>query len=51
LNGRADSRKQGLVNILALADYVSEEVRRMTHAEQEPVFSASGVKNFVVATP
>jgi hypothetical protein len=51
LNGRADSRKQGLVNILALADYVSEEVRRMTHSEQEPVFSASGVKNFVVATP
>ena len=51
LNGEADSRKRGSVNILALGDYVSEEVKRMTHDEQEPVFSGSGVKNFVLNTP
>jgi hypothetical protein len=51
LNGEADSRKRGAVNILALGDYVSEEVKRMTNDEQEPVFSGSGVKNFVLATP
>jgi hypothetical protein len=51
LNGEADARKRGSVSILALGDYVSEEVKRMTNDEQEPVFSGSGVKNFVVATP
>ena len=51
LNGEADSRKRGSVNILALGDYVSDEVKRMTNDEQEPVFSGSGVKNFVLATP
>ena len=51
LAGEADSRRRGAVNILALGDFVSEEVKRLTNDEQEPVFSASGVKNFVVAAP
>jgi WD40 repeat protein len=51
INGEADPRKRGSVNILALGDYVSEEVKRITNDEQEPVFSGSGVKNFVLATP
>jgi uncharacterized caspase-like protein len=51
INGGADFGKKGLVNVLALGAYVSDEVKRMTNDQQEPVFSASGVKNFVVATP
>jgi hypothetical protein len=49
LNGEADLMKKGAVNILALGEYVADEVKRLTNDEQEPTFSASGVKNFVVA--
>jgi WD40 repeat protein len=49
LNGEADLMKKGSVNILALGEYVADEVKRLTNDEQEPTFSASGVKNFVVA--
>jgi len=51
INGGADFGKNGRVNVLALGAYVSDEVKRMTNDEQEPVFSASGVKNFVLAVP
>jgi uncharacterized caspase-like protein len=50
LNGKADFGNRGSVNVLALGAYVSDEVKRMTNDEQEPVFSASGEKNFVMAT-
>jgi hypothetical protein len=30
---------------------VSDEVKDLSKGEQEPTFSASGVKNFVVAKP
>jgi tetratricopeptide (TPR) repeat protein/WD40 repeat protein len=51
LNGAADFMKRGAVSILALSQFVSEEVKRLTNDEQEPTFSASGVKNFVMAMP
>jgi hypothetical protein len=51
INGGADFGKQGRVNMWALAEYVSDEVKRLTNDEQEPVFSGSGVKNFVLAMP
>jgi hypothetical protein len=51
LNGEADPRKRGLISLFALNDYVSEEVERLTSAEQEPVFSGAGVKNFALAVP
>jgi WD40 repeat protein len=51
LSGEADPRKKGSVSIFALSDYVSDEVKLLTNDEQEPVFSGSGVKNFVLATP
>jgi WD40 repeat protein len=51
LNGAADLLKRGAVSILALSQFVSDEVKRLTNDEQEPTFSASGVKNFVMATP
>lgn len=51
INGGADFGKKGLINVLSLGAYVSDEVKRMTNDEQEPVFSGSGVKNFVLATP
>jgi hypothetical protein len=51
INGGADFGRKGLVNLFPLAAYVSDEVKRMTNDEQEPVFSGSGVKNFVLATP
>jgi WD40 repeat protein len=51
INGGADFGKTGRVNMWALAEYVSDEVKRLTDDEQEPVVSTSGVKNFVVATP
>jgi WD40 repeat protein len=51
INGGADFGNKGLVNVLSLGAYVSDEVKRMTNDEQEPVFSGSGVKNFVLATP
>jgi WD40 repeat protein len=51
INGEADFAKKGVVNVLSLGAYVSDEVVRITNDEQEPVFSGSGVKNFVLATP
>jgi uncharacterized caspase-like protein len=51
INGGADFGKQGRVNMWALAEYVSDEVKRLTNDEQEPVFSGSGVKNFALAMP
>jgi tetratricopeptide (TPR) repeat protein/WD40 repeat protein len=51
LNGGADFMKRGAVSISALFEFVSDEVKRLTNDEQEPTFSASGVKNFVMATP
>ena len=51
INGGADFGRKGLVNLFPLAAYVSDEVKRMTNDEQEPVFSGSGVKNFALAMP
>jgi WD40 repeat protein len=51
INGGADFGKKGIVNVLSLGAYVSDEVVRITNDEQEPVFSGSGVKNFVLAAP
>jgi uncharacterized caspase-like protein len=51
INGGADFGKKGVVNVLSLGAFVSDEVMRITNDEQEPVFSGSGVKNFVLATP
>jgi hypothetical protein len=51
INGGADFGKKGVVNVLSLGAYVSDEVMRITNDEQEPVFSGSGVRNFVLATP
>ena len=51
LNGKADSRNKGVINITALFNFVSDEVGELSNHEQEPTFSAAGVKNFVVARP
>ena len=51
LNGKADLMKRGAININTLFVFVSDEVKRLTNDEQEPTFSASGVKNFIVARP
>ena len=51
LNGNADLMKRGAININTLFVFVSDEVKRLTNDEQEPTFSASGVKNFIVARP
>ena len=51
LNGKADSANKGAVNITALFNFVSNEVDELSKGEQEPTFSAAGVKNFVVAKP
>jgi uncharacterized caspase-like protein len=49
LNGKAANK--GAVNITGLFNFVSSEVSDLTNHEQEPTFSAAGVKNFVVAKP
>ena len=51
LNGKADSTKKGAISIGALYAFVSDEVKDLSKGEQEPTFSAAGVKNFVVAKP
>ena len=51
LNGKADSTKKGAISIGALYTFVSDEVKDLSKGEQEPTFSAAGVKNFVVAKP
>ena len=45
----ADFMKHGAVSVLALSQFVSEEVKRLINDEQEPTFSALRVKNFVMA--
>ena len=51
LNGKADFTKKGAISIGALYAFVSDEVKDLSKGEQEPTFSAAGVKNFVVAKP
>jgi WD40 repeat protein len=51
INGGADFLKEGNVSVLALGKYVAHEVKRMTNDEQNPIFSASGVMDFPMATP
>jgi WD40 repeat protein len=51
LNGKADLMNKGAVNITGLFNFVSSEVYDLSKGEQEPTFSAAGVKNFVVAKP
>jgi len=51
LNGKADTTNKGAISIGALYTFVSDEVKDLSKGEQEPTFSASGVKNFVVARP
>ena len=51
LNGKADLMNKGAVNITGLFNFVSNEVEELSKGEQEPTFSAAGVKNFVVAKP
>jgi hypothetical protein len=51
LNGKADTTNKGAISIGALYTFVSDEVKDLSKGEQEPTFSASGVKNFVVAKP
>ena len=50
-NGKADLMKKGAVSITGLFNFVSSEVDDLSKGEQEPTFSAAGVKNFVVARP
>lgn len=51
LQGGADFMKSGAINILELSVFVSNQVKRLSNNEQEPTFSLSGVKNFVLAVP
>jgi hypothetical protein len=51
INGGADFLKEGNVSVLALGKYVAHEVKRMTNGEQNPIFTASGVMDFAMATP
>jgi uncharacterized caspase-like protein len=51
LKGGAVSTKEGAINILQLGAFVSDEVKRLTNDEQEPTFSLSQVKNFMLAAP
>jgi WD40 repeat protein len=43
--------KRGGVSLFQLGEFVSEEVKRLTNDEQEPTFSLSQVKNFVLTVP
>ncbi len=47
----ADLLKKGAISIGALYTFVSSAVSDLSKGEQEPTFSAAGVKNFVVAKP
>jgi WD40 repeat protein len=51
LQGGADFMKSGAIKILELSVFVSNQVKRLSNNEQEPTFSLSGVKNFVLAVP
>jgi tetratricopeptide (TPR) repeat protein len=50
LKGAAKTKK-GEVSLLQLCQFVSDEVKRLTNDEQEPTFSLSQVKNFLLAAP
>jgi WD40 repeat protein len=51
LKGAANFSKRDGVSLFQLGEFVSEEVKRLTNDEQEPTFSLSQVKNFVLAAP
>jgi tetratricopeptide (TPR) repeat protein/WD40 repeat protein len=51
LKGAANFTKRGGVSLFQLGEFVSEEVKRLTNDEQEPTFSLSQVKNFMLAAP
>jgi len=48
LEGQA-ARKDGTVTLLALGDYVSQDVTGRTKDNQQPTFNMSGAKNFMLA--
>jgi WD40 repeat protein/uncharacterized caspase-like protein len=50
MKGGADPTGEG-VRLLALADFIDREVRRLTAARQAPEYYISKVDNFVVARP
>lgn len=50
MKGGADPAGEG-VRLLALADFIDREVRRLTAARQAPEYYISKVDNFVVAKP
>lgn len=50
LKGGADPTGEG-VRLLALADYIDREVRRLTNARQVPEYYIAKIDNFVVAKP
>jgi hypothetical protein len=41
----------GAINVFELGAFVSSEVKRLTNEEQEPTFTLSGSKNFMLARP
>jgi uncharacterized caspase-like protein len=51
LKGAANVTKKGGVSLFQLGEFVSEEVKRLSNDEQEPTFSLSQVKNFMLAAP
>jgi uncharacterized caspase-like protein len=48
LEGKA-RRADGAVSVLALGDYISQEVTSLTLNKQQPMFHMSGAKNFTLA--
>jgi uncharacterized caspase-like protein len=48
LEGRA-RRADGSVSVLALGDFISQEVTTLTQDKQQPTFHMSGAKNFTLA--
>jgi len=51
LHGGADPTNSGAIKIFQLGAFVADEVKRLTNDEQEPTFSLSHSKNFVLAAP
>ena len=47
LNGKADSKGEGNINILGLYEYVTREVSRHTHNKQSPVFRGTLDANII----
>jgi uncharacterized caspase-like protein len=43
-------RADGSVTVLALGDFISQEVARLTQNKQQPTFHMSGAKNLALAT-